>query len=103
MARLHGAATTERSSFFHDWVRLRKRAPNCLARLTVAGLGKYGIVIIRPEQPEHAASLRWQRAIGPAGLDRLRHIYKVSDFFPSVDIIFFTILTDFPGLGSIDW
>jgi salicylate hydroxylase len=43
--------------------------------LSELGLGQYGVVIIRAETPEHAASLRWERSIGAGGLERLRGLY----------------------------
>lgn len=47
--------------------------------LSELGLGQYGVVIIRAETPEYAASLRWERSIGDAGLKRLRGLYDSWD------------------------
>lgn len=44
--------------------------------LSELGLDQYGIVIIRAESAEYASTLQWERAIGPARLQRLRDIYK---------------------------
>jgi salicylate hydroxylase len=44
--------------------------------LSELGLDQYGIVIIRAETAEYASTLQWEHAIGTAGLQRLRDIYR---------------------------
>jgi salicylate hydroxylase len=44
--------------------------------LSELGLGKYGIVLMRPESPEYASKLRWEHSIDTDKIQRLRDLYK---------------------------
>ena len=44
--------------------------------LSELGLGQYGVVIIRRETSEYAATLQWEHSVGADGLQRLRECYK---------------------------
>ena len=55
------------------------RANGQFVFLSELGLGMYGIVILRGETMEHNEMLKWNRSVGPEGVQRLRELYASWD------------------------
>ncbi|CAH0038890.1 unnamed protein product [Clonostachys rhizophaga] len=57
--------------------------------LSELGLDQYGVVIIKTEELDYAATLRWERSISQEGLNRLRDHYK--DWDPVISKVLDTV------------